>query len=400
MLGPILALLCATATALAQPAAEEPEASRVRHVPREHATIQAAIDAAEDGDTVLVSPGVYREGLRMGGKTIHLASHFVTTGDARRIEDTVLDGQLGDGATASRRDQVILIERSVGPASRIVGFTIRGGDDGISCYGSLAITNNRFINNVDAIDYEGGGGLCRDNLFEENEDDAVDFDLATAAEVSYNIIRNNKDDGIEIRLHDHRGDNLDIIICNNLIRGNGEDGIQIIGYPRLSNRRIHIERNVIAHNAMAGIGCMPNGITKENYEGAAIAEPILVVNNTIVENEIGICGGRNLTAVNNLLVSSRMAALKNVGGHSVVRRNLLWRNGADAVKSNFDAGQQLTTDPRLDAEFGLQPGSPCIDAGLDEFPAPWGPFELDPATVIGEMPDLGAFEFSAAGAPD
>jgi hypothetical protein len=291
-------------------------------------------------------------------------------------------------------DQVIYVEPSIGPASKIVGFTIRGGDDGISCHGSLAIVNNRFIGNVDAIDYEGGGGLCRDNLFEANEDDAVDFDLSTAAEVSYNVIRRNLDDGIEIRLHDHRGEQLDIIICNNVITENGEDGIQIIGYPRLSNRRILIERNLIARNAMAAIGCMANGITKENYEGAGIPEPVLVVNNTIAENEYGITGGNNLAAVNNIFLANRQAALKNVDGHSFARRNLLWKNGADAVQSRVAADGMIAADPQLDADFRLRAGSPCIDAALDELDAPWGPYHLDDATYSGELPDLGAFEFA------
>jgi hypothetical protein len=41
-------------------------------VPREYATIQSAVDAAVDGDTILVAPGTYRESILWTGKAIAL----------------------------------------------------------------------------------------------------------------------------------------------------------------------------------------------------------------------------------------------------------------------------------------------------------------------------------------
>ena len=35
------------------------------HVPREHKTIQAAVNAASPGDTIIVDPGTYRERIQM-----------------------------------------------------------------------------------------------------------------------------------------------------------------------------------------------------------------------------------------------------------------------------------------------------------------------------------------------
>ena len=51
----VLSLLLATL--FAAPGAS----ARIRNVPEEYETIQAGIDAAEEGDTVLVQPGRYEE---------------------------------------------------------------------------------------------------------------------------------------------------------------------------------------------------------------------------------------------------------------------------------------------------------------------------------------------------
>ncbi len=78
-------------------------------VPAEHATIQAAIDAALPGDTVLVSPGTYAELLNTLGKPITLAS---TDGPAA----TTIDSS-GMGVTT------LTISSGEGPDTRITGFT-------------------------------------------------------------------------------------------------------------------------------------------------------------------------------------------------------------------------------------------------------------------------------------
>jgi len=49
-------------------------AGTVIHVPADRPTIQAAINAASKGDTVLVSPGTYTENINLNGKAITVTS--------------------------------------------------------------------------------------------------------------------------------------------------------------------------------------------------------------------------------------------------------------------------------------------------------------------------------------
>lgn len=108
--------------------------------------------------------------------------------------------------------------------------------------------------NKDGIDLESTRGVIRESRLVGNSDDGIDYDGNTDCAVLDNKIRDNGDDGIEIRL---KRDTL-ARIEGNVITGNGEDGIEIIDtwQPKPTANHVEISDNVIRDNARYGIGAV------------------------------------------------------------------------------------------------------------------------------------------------
>jgi hypothetical protein len=357
----------------------------VIRVPADYPTIQSAIDAAEGGDTVIVSPGVYQESLVLADKTLTVASEHFLTGNSETIDNTIIDGNWNSS--------VIEVKEGVGQGTTISGFTIRNGDDGITAAGIFNLTHCHVTETTDGIDYEGGGGLVSYCRFTFNRDDGIDLDGPTAATIEHCRIEDNRDDGIEIRLHPYTGDVLRIHIRNNQIERNGEDGIQLIDYNTISDRTFLIEGNFIVDNAMVGIGCMGEENTTEDYSGAPIPETVYVFNNTFAGNSHHITGGSNLLAVNNVFTHAGVLAVKNCTGTSHLAHNLFWSNTKNQLGSNIDMKSTVSGDPLFETFQQLQEHSPAIDTGVTRIN--WqdtAVLVVSPAEYIGDAPDLGAFE--------
>lgn len=95
------------------------------NVPGDHPTINAAIKAAKEGDTVLVSDGTYNENIKIYSKSIILASHFILDGNENHISNTIIDGS---NPVYTDSASVITVRNCPGSGPLIKGFTITKGE--------------------------------------------------------------------------------------------------------------------------------------------------------------------------------------------------------------------------------------------------------------------------------
>jgi len=132
--------------------------------PADFNNIQAAIDDANDGDTVIVAEGVYFENLCFGGKNIVLTS--TAPKDQGVVTSTVVDGG-GNGS-------VVAFTGTETPDCRLEGLTITGGragpyptghGAGIQGNGTLA-TIRRCVITANVAGGAGGGISRCDGLIE------------------------------------------------------------------------------------------------------------------------------------------------------------------------------------------------------------------------------------------
>ncbi len=94
--------------------------SRILHVPADYSTIQKAVYASNiNDDTILVSPGTYSQFVAIG-KSLVIASLYLTTGDTSYISQTILTGTLSNRA-------VKLESYGSDLPMTLTGFTIQNG---------------------------------------------------------------------------------------------------------------------------------------------------------------------------------------------------------------------------------------------------------------------------------
>ena len=166
------------------------------NVPADFSSIQAGINGASNGDTVLVAAGIYVENINFNGKNIVIGSLILTTGDTSYISQTIIDGnQAGSVVTfGSGEDTTAVLQ----------GFTVTGGNSydggGIYCSSSSPVIADNIITGNVSETY-GGGISCNysapiiiNNTITLNSSSyggGISFDRYTSSVITGNNITNN-----------------------------------------------------------------------------------------------------------------------------------------------------------------------------------------------------------------
>lgn len=292
-----LLVICVSFSAL-------PAWGKTIHVPGDHASIQAAIDAAEPGDVVLVKPGTYGERLKLKADVTLRSEGDQTAGKLglQRAEGTLLDGsQLKEHGSAV----------TMAAGAVLDGFTIRN----FGHYDEAQWTKH----------HKTQGNLQ-----------------------SHEHIGESPAPGIQIP-------DVTCVVQNNIVHHIGDTGIGLFG-SEASTATPHVYQNVCYRNMGGGIGAMrqSRGIIEANicfenfYAGIGHnhASP-LVINNTCYENiraGIGISEGSCPTVRGNQCYKNRRAGIGVRTGETtrpIIEANHCYENLMAGIGSEEDAAPIL-----------------------------------------------------------
>ena len=271
-------------------------------VPDDYTTIQAAVDAADNGDEIVVKPGTYGGGINIDGKNLWL--HSQGSPSPASIAATIIDGN----------GSVIVFDGSETPACIVEGFTIRNGfgqfGGGIAGQGTHAtIRYNRITANNG---YDPCGGIvncCGDILFNEidhNAGSGITFYESQGGRVFGNYIHHNtaKWNGGGVRGYYSRPTITSNTITANTATGQGH-GIH------MEESEFTVEDNVISGNGSASGG--PGGGILAYYCDSGVIRRNQITSNTIGQYAAG--GGVSLES-SELLVENNVIAYNKGGNQS------------------------------------------------------------------------------------
>ncbi len=416
------------------------------HVPGSQPTIQAGIDAALDGDTVLVAPGTYQGpgnvDLDFSGKAIAVASSEGAELTVIRCAGSDLDYHRG-----------VIFHSGEGVDSSLRGFTITGGvsaaaGGGIFCQGASPAIDRCVVEDNIAI-YGGGiGGIgcaprITNTLIRANgavfDGGGLNFVDSSPWIESCQIHDNTADEFGGGMQTDNAGDAGGPVIRGTSIASNiaGLDGAGFYGYESaLTFEHCAIDGN-FADDSGAGAffynctGSVSQCIVSDNqaswyggglYIDAYWLDRTPLVTNCIVTGNLALWAGGGIylyegaPSITNCTLSANQAlfyggAIRAYHSYPEITNSIFWGDTPDEIHLNaggptiryslvaggWQGEGNIDADPEFISWAGydllLGPGSPCIDAGdpaIQDWLYDWHP-RIPDGYVDGVRSDIGAY---------
>lgn len=363
-------------------------------VPSDYKTIPQAIEAATEGDTILIAQGTYIVDALNISKELELTSNYTTSGNAEDIDKTIIKASKKAGKAWFK----VGLE---GTDSKILGLTIVGNK-----LHTMAIENKytevshcKFIGGKDQLSFENGGGLISYCHFEKAGDEPIDADRSVDWIIEYCTFKNSGDDGIEIRLHPKGGAVTTHIIRYNTFLSTKASSVQLIDYKGDSKRRFEIYGNTFQNAGTMGLDCTLH-TKNRNRNGSPMLEKVVIYNNTFDNCQDGITMAPDVIVLNNIFLNIKDTGIiqgkyAKPGDGSMVDYCLFFNNKKD-YEEGVNIGKKIFKfNPKYskDASYVLLSDSEAIDKGTSSYTHQGeNVLEISDTRYTGKSPDLGANE--------
>jgi len=335
--------------------ATAPVLADVIDVPGDYPTIQDAIDAASDDDTIVVAAGLYEENVEIDKSLTLQGAQAGIDARTRSGAETIIEPDEGTGIRIiTAADRVVVID----------GLTVQNAEHGISTpeptmAADITVKNVRVLNPTEfGISPTFTVATTVEYCYVEGAIQAINAGALVPFPATVATFRNNEIVNSQFGFTGYLKDSL---IEGNLVRDFATGGVGISG----SFLNTEIKNNTVTGYVEGA------GMTFEEHYGRDLSENVNVEGNTFTGNDLGIYvfdTQTTLTGItvnfNNIAGNSRYGVW-NRGGETLDATENWWgdASGPSGVGSGDgdDVSTKVLYSPWLAAELGTEPMTWGVD---------------------------------------
>ena len=348
--------------------ATAPVLADVIDVPGDYDTIQEAIDAASDDDTIVVAAGLYEENIEIDKSLTLKGAQAGIDARTRSGAETIIEPDEGTGIRIiTAADDVVVID----------GLTVQNAEHGIATpepemTADITVRNVRVLNPTEfGISPTFTVTTTVEYCYVEGAIQAINAGALVPFEPTVATFRNNEIVNSQFGFTGYLKDSL---IEGNLVRDFATEGVGISG----QFLNTEIRNNTVTGYAEGA------GITFEEHYGRDLSENVNVEGNTFTGNDLGIYVFDTQTTLTGITVN-----FNNIDGNS---RYGVWNQGGETLNATKnwwgDAGGPSGRGPGDgDAVSTKVLYSPWLGAELSTEPMTWG---VDTTSSIQDAIDAAA----------